>query len=578
MVTKTHPVPKAGITITSSQLMLAFGALFLLNLLLRVFYIRYDFVNGDEGVRALTATRMLEGARLYSDVVTDKPPGASLFYAAVFAVFGRSMKAVHAAAIVWNFATSVVVYLIAARFYNKRTGLWAMLVFVYFSTNYFTQDMMAANTELLMALPYAAALYFFMLGNARYVEKGESASLAPSTVAALVAAGFLSGLAAMFKQIGVLNLGFFALYQGFVAWKAGRTTEGTISLRAFFWRRFLRLSLVGVGFALVLAALVVWLKSIGALGDFWRNGIVLNMFYIDSEPFDLWIKFMLGRGLGYVFFNATLWLLAAWAVWRSARELTRLGKASAHEAARSALDRCDIAIAVWALVSLAGVAMSGRFYGHYFIPALPALSLLAARGSNLLAEALNKPAHRRKAQAGVVALTLLFLPGFFRCHHRTAVLAYETVTGTRTRWSGNWGMTKREQEAEIVSEFVRARIPAGEPLYIWGYAHDVFWRTGCRPASRYLTPYYIDGRFADAEATVPASGQEFRREAAANLLEDLRRNRPRLMLDVEGGFKALPHAELVEFIEKNYRDQGSAGPVASRPFRVLELDDDGDKH
>src|ERR1043165_6320677 len=94
----------------STQLMLAFAGLFLLNLLLRVFYIRYDFVNGDEGVRALTATRLVDGARLYPDIVTDKPPGATLFYASVFAIFGRSMKAVHLAAAVWNFATAVVVY------------------------------------------------------------------------------------------------------------------------------------------------------------------------------------------------------------------------------------------------------------------------------------------------------------------------------------------------------------------------------------------------------------------------------------------------------------------------------------
>src|SRR4030095_12461925 len=160
----------AETTITPGQLMLAFGGLFLLNLLLRVFYIRFDFVNGDEGVRALTAARMLEGARLYADVVTDKPPGASFFYATVFAMFGRSMKAVHAAAIVWNFATAVIVYLIATRFYNRRIALWAMLFFIYFSTNYFTQDMMAANTELLMALPYTAAFYVFMLGNNRGEE------------------------------------------------------------------------------------------------------------------------------------------------------------------------------------------------------------------------------------------------------------------------------------------------------------------------------------------------------------------------------------------------------------------------
>src|SRR3954471_5674478 len=143
--------------LTSRQVLLALAGLFVLNLLLRVFYLRYDFVNGDEGVRALTATRLLDGARLYADVVTDKPPGATLFYAAVFALAGRSMKAVHVAAALWNFATAMVVYLTTARAHGKRTGLWAALLFVYFTTNYFTQDTMAANTELLLALPYAAA-------------------------------------------------------------------------------------------------------------------------------------------------------------------------------------------------------------------------------------------------------------------------------------------------------------------------------------------------------------------------------------------------------------------------------------
>src|SRR5215469_9209712 len=91
-------------------IVLAFAGLFLLNLLLRVFYLRYQFVNGDEAVRALTAVRMLEGGRLYVDVITDKPPGTTLFYAAVFGVFGRSMAAVHLAAACWNFGTSLVIY------------------------------------------------------------------------------------------------------------------------------------------------------------------------------------------------------------------------------------------------------------------------------------------------------------------------------------------------------------------------------------------------------------------------------------------------------------------------------------
>jgi 4-amino-4-deoxy-L-arabinose transferase-like glycosyltransferase len=238
----------------------------------------------------------------------------------------------------------------------------------------------------------------------------------------------------------------------------------------------MRLTLVAIGIAVVLAGFVLWLKSMGALNDFWLNGVVLSKSYVDSESTDLWLKFMLGRGLGYVFFNAALWALASWAVWKALRRGEPVRKEAVDEDASF-----DVATALWCAVTLISVVMSGRFFGHYFIPALPALSLLGARGMGFLVEALRSPSRRRSAQIASIGLVLAFLIGFFRSHHRTAVLAYETIIGTRTRWSANWGMTKREQEADVVAQFVRERIPSGEPLFIWGYAHDVFWRTTWRP-------------------------------------------------------------------------------------------------
>jgi hypothetical protein len=298
------------------------------------------------------------------------------------------------------------------------------------------------------------------------------------------------------------------------------------------------------------------------------------MFYIDSEPPGLWLKFMLGRGLGYVFFNSVLWWLAGWAIWDSIRAMRKASANSILDSQYAKHPVSDLVVALWGAISLIGVVLSGRFYGHYFIPALPALSILCARGSRLLMNMLRTPAQRVRARVIILLMSLLFTVGLFRSHHRTAVLAYETLTGGRTRWSENWGMTRREEEAQVVSNFVLERVPRGEPLYIWGYAHDVFWRTGCRPACRYLTPYFIDGRFSDAEATVPESGEQFRREAAANLLDDLRRNKPSLILDIEGGLKSLPYEELVGYISRNYDDIGSAGIEPARPFRALQLRDD----
>ena len=560
--------------LTSLQVALAFTGIFFLNLLLRAFYLRYDFVNGDEGVRALTATRLLEGARLYADVVTDKPVGATLFYAIVFALFGRSMKAVHLASIAWNFITSLIIYLIAARFSSKRTGLWAAILFVYFSTNYLTQDMMAANTELLMAVPYSAAFYLFL--KARRFESAESEPIASSLKprASLLAAGFMTGLATMFKQVGVLNLGFFALYEMLEAYLARKSygAGGYGWIKTYAKRSIVRLSFIAAGLVAVLVLLLTWLKVTGSFTDFWRNALTLNMVYIDSVPVGLWLKYMVGRGTGYVLFNASLWALAVWIAVRSMKRVARdMPDTPGDSSSGSAEPRINLALALWGAVSLSAVMIGGRFFGHYFIPVLPALSLLAAQGVELLGERMRDPARKRSAQVTVAVLGLLFLVGFVRSHHRTAILAYETMTGTRTGLSERWGMTLRQHEAETIAEYLRDKIHEGEPLYIWGYAHDVYWRTGCRPASRYLTPYYIDGRFPDAETSIISPDDPFWREARKNLVEDLRRSRPRLILDVYASIKQLPYSEIVDFIEENYREGENVGPDPSRPFRAFWL-------
>ena len=539
--------------ITSRQVLLALAGLFVLNLLLRVFYLRYDFVNGDEGVRALTATRLLDGARLYADVVTDKPPGTTLFYAAVFALAGRSMKAVHVAAALWNFATAMVVYLTTARAHGKRTGLWAALLFVYFTTNYFTQDMMAANTELLLALPYGAAFACFVRGTDT-LDKQSSTRRGLW----LVGAGVMTGLATMFKQTGVLNLLFFGLYELVFAYRARHDFQSvTAWLMASGKRLLARLSLVAIGFLLVIAAFVASLASMHALADFWRNGVEINMFYIDSEPASLWWRFAVGRGMGYVLFNFVLWALAAWTVIRSIR------------AAR--LAAFNLTVALWCAVSLISIVMSGRFFGHYFITALPALAMLAAPSVPWFGKRLRDPAYKRRARVALAILVIFFAVGLIRSHHRTAVLAYETVTGHRTSWSADWGMTKRQDEATVIAATLRDRLQPGEPLYIWGYAHDVYWQTGCRPAARYLTPYYIDGRFSDAEAIAAQPNAPFWKEARANLIEDLKRVRPRLILDIKGDMDNLPYAEITDFLKQNYEDIGAVGPDPNRPFRVLQL-------
>jgi 4-amino-4-deoxy-L-arabinose transferase-like glycosyltransferase len=565
-----------GSSVTASQVALVLLALFVLNLVLRVFYLRYDFVNGDEGVRALTAVRWLEGARLYVEVVTDKPPGATLFYALVFKVFGQSMNAVHLAAAVWNFLTATAVYGIASRFVSRQTGLVAAALFVYFSTNYLTQDMMAANTELLMVLPYTIAFGSYLRSSHGLAHGTADQPSRSSSMALLFTAGLLTGIAALFKQVAVLNLVFFAVYETWGIWSARKSLDPGMR-RVNIRRAVARMSIILAGFALVLGFLWFWLWSTGAASEFWKNAVVVNALYVDSERLSIWLKlkFLLGRGLSYILFNIALWVPALLAVARAFRNSSERATAGAYSGERDSAASVPFAFArasaLWGFAGVASVALGGRFFGHYFIPLLPALSLLAAIEVQILRKRLKAPGPRLAAKALAGALLAAFVFGLVRFHQRTAILAYEAATGRRTESSAGWGMTQRQREAEVVSQFVRSRLGPGEPLFIWGYAHDVFWQTGCRPASRYLAPYFIDGRFPDSEASPVSPSAAFWQQARANLIEDLTRSRPKLILEVGERMRSLPYRELARFIRANYRETGVAGPEPQRPFRVLEL-------
>jgi 4-amino-4-deoxy-L-arabinose transferase-like glycosyltransferase len=539
--------------ITAGQVAWAFVGLFVLNLLLRLFYLRFDFLTGDEGVRALTADRMLDGARLYADVVTDKPPGTTLFYAAVFATLGQSMKAVHVLAALWHFGTSIIIYLLSARLYGRRIAIYAALLFIYFSANYHTHDMIAANTELLMAMPYTASVYLYI--KTRRAGRDEQSV---DSALVLVAAGLMTGVATMFKQVGALNLAFFFLLESIPVFK---NRASAIAIK----RALARLAWIVVGFASVLAVLVAWLAYTDALAGFWRNTFELNVYYINSVPWNQAIEFMLGRGISYVLFNAALWALALWAAAKAVIELRKPGAGSQAD------NRAGATILLWAVVSLFAVTAGRRFYGHYFLQVVPALSILAARGLQHLKEMLCAPSKARLARVIAGLLGLSVAVALVRFHHRTAVLALESLTGRRTGISETWALTLRQKEAEAISNIVLGEIDRGEPLYIWGYAQDVYWQTLCRPAARYLTPYYIDGRFPDAESRPAADDDPFWREARAALIDDLGRERPRIILDVRANIHRLPYREIVEFVEENYSAGESIGPDAARPLRIWRL-------
>src|SRR3954468_16457683 len=229
---RAAPTPQTG-SASLRRFWTLFFTLLAFNFLFRIVYARFEFLlNPDELLWAVTARAFLSGKTLYSEVWLDKPPGATLIYAAIFALTGMKMLAIRIFAPLYVFVTALVVRAIAKKLFDDRVGWIAAFLFSFLTVNYFPEDMILLNTELLMLLPCCAATWCFIRALVRDDER----------VAYFFAAGLLTAVATLIKPVAIFNLLFFAVAPFFP--KARRDAR-TITAAAFS---------TGAGLVLVLGA------------------------------------------------------------------------------------------------------------------------------------------------------------------------------------------------------------------------------------------------------------------------------------------------------------------------------------
>src|SRR3954463_117374 len=198
---RAAPTPQTG-SASLRRFWTLFFTLLAFNFLFRIVYARFEFLlNPDELLWAVTARAFLSGKTLYSEVWLDKPPGATLIYAAIFALTGMKMLAIRIFAPLYVFVTALVVRAIAKKLFDDRVGWIAAFLFSYLSVNYFPEDMVLLNTELLMLLPICAATWCLMHALLRDDDR----------VAYFIAGGMLTGVATLIKPVALANLLFFAV-------------------------------------------------------------------------------------------------------------------------------------------------------------------------------------------------------------------------------------------------------------------------------------------------------------------------------------------------------------------------------
>src|SRR6266581_4280967 len=286
----------------------------------------------DEGEFAYAGQLILRGIPPYHFAYNMKLPGTYAAYAAIMSVFGQTVRGIHLGLLAVNLATVVLLYLLARRLFDERTGAMAAACYALLSLGQGVFGVFAHATHFVV-LPVLAGTLIL----ARALDAGVSPPRPPGWPALLVS-GTLFGAGFVMKQHGLF---FVVSGAAWLAWELARRQDrpGRIAGRC---TGFLLGASVPFGLTCALLA------AAGVFKDFWFWTFDYARAYVSevaASALPLWVLAAAGA-------TAPLW-----------DETVRpRGRFLAAFAAGSFLSICP----------------GFYFREHYFVLLLPAVALLAA--------------------------------------------------------------------------------------------------------------------------------------------------------------------------------------------------------
>ncbi len=396
----------------------------------------------DEGAYLSSAKLMNDGAAMYTEIITNKPPGIYLLLAAAFRIFGEQLLVARALVLLAGAVTTMLLYAVGSRLGSPWYGGVAALFFALDPFAVFWGRY--AMTDPFLILFTLLAVWLALVGLSRPRRSW------------FVLAGLAVGLAALMKQVGVL---------------AVVPVAALALLDAAPWRvRLRRAAAVGGGALLVMAVLLLWLVAVSLpLGEFFEQVVGVNFrTNVRAESFSSVLASRLDA-LSDVYFGTRF--LAPF-----------LALAPAVFFAPSLRGRWRRLLPIWIWLGSElvypltarnfGTGFSG--YSHYHLAFLPSLALIAGLGGEVVRAAVRDRSW--SMLAAIVLLSTLWA-------RHGAGPAWGDVR--RALIAPAYPGTTLAEEREVAGK-LRALADGGA---VYSYPHPglYFW-SGLPPASPFLEP------------------------------------------------------------------------------------------
>jgi 4-amino-4-deoxy-L-arabinose transferase-like glycosyltransferase len=439
--------------------------------------------NGDEGYYGTIANDILNGGAVYHTAVDTKPPGMYYIYAAVFRVAGRNnLFAVHLLAIFVVVATALVLRRIGARVADDWAGAWSGIGYAVFVHAYRPGDTLGANSEIFASLPLALSVLAFLQG-----QKKPAWGL-------MFLSGALIGVATLIRQTSALNLAVLLACLAY-CWLIARTHS--------FARVLAAGSGLMIGFIVVIAALAWYYQIHGNLHDAYLWAFAFAIRYARSETtFGYVLNRLVTVHLALILLSGLLWYFGILQLVETLRSFSRRNPVSSEA----------ILLILWFCFSYLAIFIGWRFPGHYHLPVLPSLSILAGQKfSRFVVERRRSPwQHWRLIRTGIIAAAALPTIGF---------LLVAFMTRTQTLY---FLPTVRQIAKETKSN---------DRIFVWGSSPQLYSFSGRRMATRFVSCSHLVGAYASRPREVRDRGKSVIPETWAMFQADWNAHPPVLIID-----------------------------------------------
>jgi hypothetical protein len=490
-------------------------------------------LGNDQGAYLMIGQGLLEGKRLYRDLLDTKPPGIFIVYAGIAKLFGRVMWSAAAAEILLLLVISYLLFRFSERYLGRAGAAVAVMVHasMYGEMRYYW----VAQPETFQVVCVFGA-YLLMLHQDRWRKSG------------YLAAGILLGCGCWLKYNALAFLPLI-LFLPFLD-TSGLDREPPRIFLSISWRSwFAKAALLLAGLAAAIGILLAWIVLKGAWSAFKEMQFEVVPRYaamaVQRRPHYLLSVFVrTNYFLGM--WNLCAILAALLVAWRR-RDLKRFA---------------PVFLAV--LTSYAAVAMQLRFHDYYFQTCYPFFAVIWAylavsiyEGSRALARNLRQRGWRLAAGlVWVVFAQAVFWP--LPDEFNRLTMRYEHLREWRTDHDAFYASYPNQlpfeylgAELEVI-DFLKKNVRPTDGLYIWGARGPIYYLVGRIPPTRFHSDWGLMAPWAPSSYRV-------------ELVRDLRNTQPRFIvvgrhdavpiityvdLDSESFLKRFP--ELETFITSNY--------------------------